>query len=385
LNEARSCYLRSVYFLSSPEERSSHFMEAVLKFQSYIGDDFNLKTIMGAGTEPLPDFNEFLELLIKKIESVGNKFTSYLKREAVMLSGGMEAFTDFAHQDGKNHPQVYIDLINALKEKNDLPAMLKEAERGLEEISLDITLRAEIGELKAFVGVAMSDLQIEMEGWSEAFNSYPSIVYLLSLLKVAEKMNCIKEVSDKAIKRALSFSDSNFHFPLYIITGRYKKLARLLSEFSESDRNCANKSLSVGIVFFLKLLSGEKSNCVIINSLWETIPNNMLGFMYLDKEGLNAFNDRMKKVFDEIELSESEKKYYMKLCSEFTGKFVDSIVGAKERWRYKDAAKHLIANSEMLTRNQLDGNLFIEKYRKKYHRHVAFKREIESVIKAASR
>lgn len=62
---------------------------------------------------------------------------------------------------------------------------------------------------------------------------------------------------------------------------------------------------------------------------------------------------------------------------------MDAIVGEKHRDSYHKAANLLVALAEVLANRGMkaDGATLIEKYQRKYNRHIAFQRELREAMK----
>lgn len=72
-------------------------------------------------------------------------------------------------------------------------------------------------------------------------------------------------------------------------------------------------------------------------------------------------------------------------CKNEIGRRVDGIVSNKYRGSYHKAAALLVAMAETLTNRdkRQQGLEFIEKYRTRYSRHSAFRRELKYAIQAS--
>jgi hypothetical protein len=187
LAEARAGYLRSVYFSSPPPKRPAEMLHSMERFLYYIGDEFNLRSVINTGREPLPDFDQFLPKWIDLLKKMNQRQANYLLREAVGLSGGTSALARLAREEGYRYPRAYVDWIKALEKDGDFRSMLQAAKEGLTNIPVDLLVRAEIAEGMVRAGEHLQDIETQLAGWQQAFYSNPSLSYLLSLLSAAEQ------------------------------------------------------------------------------------------------------------------------------------------------------------------------------------------------------
>lgn len=407
LREARSCYLRSVYLSSLPDERPSELLEAMQRFGYHLGDDLNLQSIVNAGRNPLPDFTQFLSHWIDLLKRTNERSARYLLREAVMLSGGTSAIAKLAREEGNRYPRSYIDWIKALEKDGDFHSMLKAAKEGLTNVPKDHTVRAEIAEGMVQAGEHLGDTEVQLEGWHKAFYSNPSLSYLLSLFSVAEQRGCYREEIEAAITRIAlllgrekkcqsrsfiedaeareSTASGSLLNQAYLLAGRYEDAFNLCNNKEALGWSYGHNPKGLAIPFFLVLLSKGK-DLHSVERLWNEAVNSIGGYSYNKQDIAECFQKVMDKVFRSIQLSEDEENKYMRWCIEETGHRVDAIVGDKHRQSYYKAANLLVALAEVLANRDMksDGSDLIERYRQKYHRYSAFKQELNVAIRGSS-
>jgi hypothetical protein len=137
------------------------------------------------------------------------------------------------------------------------------------------------------------------------------------------------------------------------------------------------------ITFMMMVLSDEGRHAKMLNSQWE----EAIGIGY----GMSkAYIEKYRKVFtfikkEYIKLDNEQEEFYLKWCRDEIGRRVDAIVSNQHRGSYHKAAGLLVAMAETLADRgeKQDGMGFIEKYKNKYSRHTAFKREVACAVQAS--
>lgn len=403
IGEAQASYLRSVYLSTASGERPVKLLESMQRFSYRIGDNFNLQSIINVEIDPLPDFSQFLPAWIDLLK---RKKESYLLREAVMLSGGIPAIRELARREGKCYPSAYVDWIKALEKESDFHSMIKAAEEGLTKVPKDCTVRAKIAEGMSRAGELLNDIDIQLIGWREAFYSDPSLSSLLCFLFIAKKKNCYEKEIEMAIKRiaslleketrcqevsfikdvdaGMSSASENLLTQAYLLAGRYEDAFKLCDNREALGWSYGHNPKGLVIPFFLKLFSKKKNSYSASNieQLWEDVVDTVNRYDYDGQNVKGRFQQAMDRVFQSIKLSEQEESNYMKWCIKQTGQRVDAIVGSKHRKSYHKVADLIVAVAEVLAnRNKkIEAADLIEKYRQKYHRHSAFKQELNVAI-----
>jgi hypothetical protein len=102
---------------------------------------------------------------------------------------------------------------------------------------------------------------------------------------------------------------------------------------------------------------------------------------------MNLKLDRIAKQVgaEEPNIDNEQEDFYLKWCRDEIGRRVDAIVSNQHRGSYHKAAGLLVAMAETLADRgeKQDGMGFIEKYKNKYSRHTAFKREVACAVQAS--
>nr|MDO8082666.1 hypothetical protein [Candidatus Freyarchaeota archaeon] len=415
LNDARACYLRSVYLSSPIDKRPAELLEAIQRFSFYAGDSLNLKSVINAGQEPLPDFPEFLSRWFDLLKGASGHWTHYLLYEAAMLSGGTSAIEKLAREESKRYPRAYVKWIEALEREGNYHSMFEAAKEGLENVPRDYAVRGEIAEGLVRAAEHLNDVEAQLLGWREAFYSNPSLSRLLSLLSVAEQRDRYREEIDTAITRVVSllrgkkkYQDYSFAedsekqestasesllTPAYLLAGQIEDALNLCKSKGALGWSYGENPKGLIIPFLLRLLSQGKNlySTQNLEQLWEeavttTAGSTISGYGYGRRDVADRFQQAMGKVFQSVQLSEDEEIRYIRWCTEEIKRRVDAIVGEKHRKSYDKAANLLVALAEVLANRGMksDGAELIEKYRQKYRHYSAFKQELNKALRESN-
>ncbi|MHB1709394.1 MAG: hypothetical protein ACYCT2_07985 [Thermoplasmataceae archaeon] len=405
INESRSSYLLSIYFSSPEEQLPARMFEGMQLFRQYVGDQFNLKSVIGAGLEPLPAYDDFLKSWISLLREKSEGWARYLLREAVILYGGISGIANLAREDGKNHPSAYIEWTRMLEKEGDFSGMEKAAMEGLENVPRDYAMRARIGEYLARAGEHFDDRNTQLFAFHEAFYSMPTLDHLLSLLSVTEGVNSYRNEINASISRinSLARQGANKGYPepvddeehkksfsseillveTFLLGGLYKEAHDAVLEKKSLGWSYGTNPKGLVLSFFLKLLTKGRSGGSLPNVelIWIDLVNSIAEFSFPVQNEGERFRNAMEKVIQSINLGADEKREYTEWCTVEIGKRVDAIVGEKHRKSYHKAAALLVAASEVLS-VQMDrkaGNDFVDVYRQKYNRHSAFQQEFNTI------
>jgi hypothetical protein len=381
--------------------------EAMQRVHYRVGDNLNLQSVIDADLAQLPDLPRFLSGWIEVLKKTGGDTARYLLREAVLLSQGTTGIARLARSEGRHHPGAYIDWIKALEKEKDFQAMIRAAEVGLADVPKDYILRAEIAKGLVTAGEQLGDLDAQLTGWQEAFYSDPSTSHLLSLLQMAEQKGCYQEAIESTIGRILgllekeeqgqdhidwedmdrrtSYASELLLTQAYLLAGRYQDACIICKNKGTLGWTYGHNPKGLVIPFFFKLLFQSRFSYPAPNLKWlweDAIRIVFLVFSYQDEKISERFEQAIDRVLPRIQLSDDERKKYLKWCLKEMGQRVDTIVGEKHRKSYHKAAYLLVATAELLADHgkKEEGALLIEAYRQKYKRHSAFQRELQAAL-----
>lgn len=401
IDEQVVLFLMSIYMNSAPTERLALLYESIKRYRDLFGD-VTLKNIVDAADTLLPDFDIFLADLIGFLKNQSPMIDSELLREAIALEGGVPAISEFARQYADKYPKAYVDWITALEKNGDTDSVIQVAREGLSRIPRDFKVRAEVAEAISRIGEKLHDNALRLEGYRECFYSRPSIQCLLDLYIVAIENDCFDEVRNEVEQRVAelyrdrmpvtiypnseqqsSSVSVNVFFNALLLSGRYEKVFHMCKGKDPLGWSTGDNPKPLLITFMMMVLSDEGRHAKMLNSQWE----EAIGIGY----GMSkAYIEKYRKVFtfikkEYIKLDNEQEEFYLKWCRDEIGRRVDAIVSNQHRGSYHKAAGLLVAMAETLADRgeKQDGMGFIEKYKNKYSRHTAFKREVACAVQAS--
>lgn len=192
VNGARARYLRSIYLTAepkNPKNRARILMEK-MDLNSSIGDTkSSLKEIIAVSTEPLPDFQEFINDWVSLASSKeGVQFDAWL-REGVKLSAGIAGLEKLARMEGLKRPRAYYDWITALVAENKCMKVITVAEYALSQLPQKLPIRAAIADYLTQAAISINDEKIAAQGRRLSFSAKPTIDKLLGLYKTTEEIS----------------------------------------------------------------------------------------------------------------------------------------------------------------------------------------------------
>jgi hypothetical protein len=401
IDEQVVLFLMSIYMNSAPTERLALLYESIKRYRDLFGD-VTLKNIVDAADTLLPDFDIFLADLIGFLKNQSPMIDSELLREAIALEGGVPAISEFARQYADKYPKAYVDWITALEKNGDTDSVIQVAREGLSRIPRDFKVRAEVAEAISRIGEKLNDNALRLEGYRECFYSRPSIQGLLDLYIVAIENDCFDEVRNEVeqrvaelyrdrmpvtiypnIEQQSSSVSVNVFFNALLLSGRYEKVFDMCKGKDLLGWSTGDNPKPLLITFMMMVLSDEGRHAKMLNSQWE----EAIGIGYSMSK---AYIEKYRKVFnfikkEYIKLDNEQEDFYLKWCRDEIGRRVDAIVSNQHRGSYHKAAGLLVAMAETLADRgeKQDGMGFIEKYKNKYSRHTAFKREVACAVQAS--
>ncbi len=401
IDEQVALFLRAIYMNSAPTERLALLYESIKRYRDLFGD-VTLKNIVDVADTLLPDFDIFLADLIVFLKNQSPMIDSELLREAIALEGGVPAISEFARQYADKYPKAYVDWITALEKNGDTDSVIQVAREGLSRIPRDFKVRAEVAEAISRIGEKLNDNALRLEGYRECFYSRPSIQGLLDLYIVAIENDCFDEVRNEVeqrvaelyrdrmpvtiypnIEQQSSSVSVNVFFNALLLSGRYEKVFDMCKGKDLLGWSTGDNPKPLLITFMMMVLSDEGRHAKMLNSQWE----EAIGIGYSMSK---AYIEKYRKVFtfikkEYIKLDNEQEDFYLKWCRDEIGRRVDAIVSNQHRGSYHKAAGLLVAMAETLADRgeKQDGMGFIEKYKNKYSRHTAFKREVACAVQAS--
>ncbi|MDO9535568.1 MAG: hypothetical protein Q7J85_09635 [Bacillota bacterium] len=409
MDEHVALFLRSVYMNTPTEERSVSLYKSMNEYR-YMASRIKFKNIINALDSVLPDLNLFLAEWIeflkdqRQMGASESYFTSELLREAVFLKGGISAISEFARQYGDKFPRAYIDWITALEMEEDIDLVLKVAREGLSRIPRDYTIRAEVAETISRIGEKLKDDKLKLEAYRECMYSKPSMEYLLDLYYAAIECCCFEEIRDEAEQRIMELRgksrvpDNNYYgnerntsyaseavlINALLLGGRYEKVFEMCKGKGPLGWSSSDNPKPLFVTFMMTILSKEGSYAKILSKQWDDTIGNT-GY-YPSKEYIEKYRKIVGLMIESIKLTSEQEELFMKWCMNAIEGRIVAIVSNQYRGSYHKAAGLLVAMAETLANRgkKQEGMDLVERYRSKYPRHTAFRREVTQAVQISS-
>ncbi|MGD8399640.1 MAG: hypothetical protein PVH64_01705 [Bacillota bacterium] len=270
---------------------------------------------------------------------------------------------------------------------------------GLAKIPRDYPVWAEVAQTLVRIGKARQDRQLELEGCRESFLSSPSTPRLVDLYLAAHEEGCFEAVRSVAEARIdelvkigkdgcpirYSWHDSEQNtawvepellYNAWLLGGNYKRVFAKCRDQAPLGWSSGQNPRPYLITFMLKVLSGEGSYSQVLYLYWEEILKNTGGGV--DADYLQRYRRAVKWLQRTLRLTKEQEEFYLKWCIDQIGGRTDAIVSNQHRGSYDKAAQLLTAAAETLANRgrKQEGLDLVERYRNKYFRHTAFKKEI---------
>ncbi len=132
------------------------------------------------------------------------------------------------------------------------------------------------------------------------------------------------------------------------------------------------------------VLSKGEGHAKILYKQWdEAIANTSY---YASKEYIEKYRKIAGFVKESLQLTREQEEFYLRWCIRTIGKRIDAIVSNQHRGSYHKAAELLVAMAETLASREEKhkGMQLIERYRSKYPRHSAFKKEVIRAVQSSN-
>lgn len=347
------------------------------KMYSYFNQSkvtYVLGDLMAFGPEEITLSDDEYNRWISFLENTPGDYAAKLLKDICFLYGDINQLTKIALKMGKQHPSLYLDVIDYNLSLHQLDHARAIATQSFQQLDDDLTIRSKIAE------TLIPYCPDEIELYKISFLSNPEINHCLQLYTLDCDISSIKT----------EFQKKNYAVRLEFATLEQEK-ASLSSEQKEI------------LLFFLgdyenilEKAEKDQDNLGWSSNLKETLISLLL--MYLKPEKMhfvadNAIMDDLRRSLkvrgeDFYQLFHIWKEKYM-MTDEFKKKCIqwlkdeieqraEVIVGGSHRHSYYQVAKEIVVLSEILylNKNITSMETFVKDYIKRYSRKHAFKAEM---------
>jgi hypothetical protein len=414
LEEVSLRYLRSIYLSEKPLSRPEALLKGINNL-SYLSSKATIHGMIHVSMEDLPDLGQFgkqwIDFLKKQKE---NRTVTELLKEAVRLFEGIKGLETLALDKGDQFPGSFIEWLEALKKEKNYLEMIRVAKLGLERLSDRLAIKARIADYLHEAASQLDQKDLIEKSLKEALYSAPSLSRLLNLLDQAKdkkqkteflngaliRFGEIRNRTEKSDPLSLDYGKSpdlhenhipqNLEIYCYLLKGGYAKAAAIMSPSKPLGWSSGNSPNAILVPFFLYARwDHEKKLTVNIADLWKDatdVPIHFGDFFQEDSapgELGTRLRGHLEKALREFPISEKERDEYFGTAEKAAFKRVDGIVGEKHRQSYWKAAQLLLAAAEVYWSNgEADqGQKLVHRFKEKYHRHYAFKTELQNAAK----
>jgi len=395
--EAEARYLRAIYETTPAAERA-----AVLA-----GEWFDLPTwrpvpslgaVREARHQDLPGLEQFLPAWITQLRSIGDKGTEVrqLLTEATELYGGVDGLAVLARDAGPAQAELYLDWVQALRRADrdtDAAAAAREA----------LHTVAPYGETRARIAEQLADVVAEepdevLAARTSAWRAAPTQARLLTLHHAATITGQVSQTMAAEVEALEATGDPDrlpgaLRAALFLLAGRVDDAVELLHGPPGTDPRRTASRLLVPYLLAAGCAGPQRPEwpstrlagllgSVNQMDLWEWTDVDRpdvsgptgdepapLSALLADRIAIEADDPALRLQRREAAVQEVDRQ-------------VEVIISGKARGQYARAASLLASCAEAITLEEgaQSGTLFVSQSRDRYPRHVAFRRELDTVI-----
>ncbi|MDQ5920140.1 MAG: hypothetical protein QG673_196 [Pseudomonadota bacterium] len=379
--------LRSIYLCETSNTRVNAILEDMHEYRSH--STITLKDLIGISIEPLPEFDQFLNLWVEALNSTTDfsEYNDTLLREAVFLQNGINGLENLAKTNGVNHPRIFLDWIDELIKNNKYTDGIVAANYALEVLAKDKPIRAAIADKLSYCGNQVNKSEIADMGVRISFDAKPDLAKLVLLFHQSIRLNkhalllnainTIKSHIDKPYHGGYSFEPERPARP----TQALLMYAYLLSGEIGQAFNLARVHKYVG------WSSGENPQPIFV--AYCLLQTAISASQSIDKLPL-ALQQFLNSKLDSKILA-IHKQLNNSLCTpemidwclKVTEDRVIAIVSNQHRSAYSRVALLTAACAEAIKfTNRVDAVAFFTRIQGKYPRHPAFQAEMKKFIRS---
>jgi len=419
--EVAARYLRAVYETESPARRPKSLFEQMQ--QSHLrptGSRPMLNDLIEISTQPLPDYDRFVEAWIAFLRKQDGSYADALLREAVRLSQGAAGLEELAHAEGKKRPRAYLDWFAALEKENQYRDVLAAAQEALQTLPSKLPIRAAVADHLCAAAAQLDEKDALRAGRWEAFTVKPTLARLLDLWNVApadQEQAALMQQSAQYVKgylahpprrqetlaydwrednlEAVAWIDKSVLAHAYLLAGDWDSAHQLAVREKSLGWSSSDNPQGLVAPFFFVLLSGKPANALPPNlaKLWQRALTINAGFDYEDEDDKaeGDVHKRLERAYAErlanVSLSSDKQQELLSWCLRVAKQRTDDIVGNLHRGSYDKAAELTAASAEVLRLqgNEQEADAVLDDARNRYPRHRAFQSELDMAMQRMGR
>lgn len=398
--EVKTRFVRAKYCLTTNAKRPEEVFGLMQSMCKHTPP--TLSSLVEISSTPPPDWEEFLENSIQFLKKKKDNVSDLWLREAILLSGGVQAIAKLARSEGKQRPKAFINWLENLDGRGDPYEIIKVCKLAFKTIEANSPVRAFVADRLEEAAEAAGDEKLAKSAMWEGFLAKPE----LSRLIKAKQSNCPMGKAKAHVESFLKSQDEHLF--------TFEESHRVRVDSMEDQATVSQIDLVHSNIFAgdwksaFKLAKKEKclgwrggdsptalfvvlSLVKTIDMPFESLPENLskawcdygsIKFYRLDSE--NKLLHQIESVYKDI----FQSKQSSFLCSPEVQKWlvksvesrVEHIVSNNHRRAYERAALIAGAYCETLEKTQgiAKARAWAAKIRGWFPRHSAFQREVKN-------
>jgi hypothetical protein len=396
--EAESRYLRAIYETTPPEERAIVLHEEWFTLPTWRPVPA-LSTVREARREDLPELDQFLPRWISQLRANGGKNPEArrLLTEATQLYGGVDGLAALAREAGPDQTELYLDWVQALRGADRDSEAAAAAREALDTVEPRGQTRARIAEHLA--ELLRDDAAELLAARVAAWRAAPTEARLLTLHHAASAVGDVGEVHQTLATEIDALEDAGesgrlpaaLRAAILLLAGREDHATRLLRPSPDDGQRPPASRVLVPYLLAAGCAGPRRS-------AWAStrLADLLVGVDQSDPWRWSDFDvpDCSSPTTDDAPpplsalLTEqiaaevddpTRRSQRLQTALAEVGRQVDAILTAKARRQYASAARLLACCAEAVTLEEGTeaGTVFLERWRDRYPRHVAFRRELD--------
>lgn len=401
IKEERARFARCTYDAIPESKRLEEFAKAMVldapdKHLPHVIDESLplLRDVIDAREEEMGELNHLFRDWKELLENLKmSARTASLLIEATQYLEGIEGVAGLARQWGNTQPCGYLFWMNFLLQKGKQEELIEVCEEALHIIQPG-EAREKASQILIEAARLAGRQDSLLKGKREKFFSNPGDLNLLVLQNEAAKQNLCSEELDAVLafwdrQKKKDNSSHSLYLKTLLMAGRFDEAFQMVM----GQRGVGwSYGLNIGVVFgavALALIDGNE-DALILKNLLAGYANKMerysLPFTGEEEDRSLGFCEYIIQAKELVQIPEYRFKVYLDWVFAIGRERIEHIVSNKHRNAYARAAQVLgsLAEVHAARGEALKASQIIHEYLKeKYSRHVAFRREVEDVLKTS--
>ncbi|MGM0540354.1 MAG: hypothetical protein ACQERT_14285 [Thermodesulfobacteriota bacterium] len=399
IKEERARYARCVYDAPNNDRRLEEFAQAMVldvpdKREVHIVDDRLplFQDVIDAEEEEMQGIQAFFREWKELLENYDfNVRAASLLIEAVHSLEGIDGVARLARTWGSDQPYGYIFWLGSLMRTSKMEELITVSGEALQVLKPG-GARERVCDYLIDAGKTLGDSDYVLKGFRQKFFSRPCDRNLLALLNEARQHNKYElelsaVVNFWAKQDEMREKNTSLYVKSLLLAGKLDDAFELVK--TEKSIGWSYGS-NAGLVFaaIALFLVDWSENAIIIRELLAGYADRRDGFEFSDdtNDKISSFYEHINRSKDTVQIVAPRSNQYWEWVFAIGRNRIEHIVSNKYRNAYRKAAQVLGVLAEMYAARGEDnkGKQIIREYcQGKYNRHVAFKREVQEVLKTS--